>query len=172
MINPEHPDPEDQLLERQLQQLPREIEPGRDLWPGIEQSLQRPGRRLPALAAAAVMLLACAGLLVHLKYQVPGEQIAGQPAGAQVGVWEQQSVELQKVRSGLQPVLQQQLAQMDPETRRVVLENLVIIEQARVNIRDALQQQPHNAVLSNQYQRLWRQEMAIYQRVSGYSYKM
>jgi hypothetical protein len=50
-------------LRWQLRQLPREIEPGRDLWPAIEAGIQyqpaRRARRWPmALAAAATLLLA------------------------------------------------------------------------------------------------------------------
>ena len=54
-------------LRWQLRQLPRELEPARDLWPGIEagmrrEPLARARRRWPAALAAAASLLLAGGL--------------------------------------------------------------------------------------------------------------
>jgi hypothetical protein len=62
-------------LRWQLRQLPRELEPGRDLWPGIASGIARPPVRRKrtwpmALAAAASVLLA-AGLFLRAQAPVP-----------------------------------------------------------------------------------------------------
>src|SRR5436190_13823771 len=61
------PNPTDAELRFRLRQLPRELEPARDLWPGIAARLPEPRRRpLPAwgigLALAASVALAVLGL--------------------------------------------------------------------------------------------------------------
>lgn len=71
-------------LRWQLRQLPREIEPPRDLWPGIAARLERrPSRRnrwWVGLALAASLVLAV-GLGVRLSSPGPDQALAGGGAG-------------------------------------------------------------------------------------------
>ena len=65
-------------LRWQLRQLPRELEPATDLWPGIAAGIARPPLRRPrrwpaALAVAASMLLA-AGLYLRASAPAPGPE--------------------------------------------------------------------------------------------------
>jgi len=172
MPESESQSPVDTLLDRRLRELPREIAPERDLWPSIERDIQRPQRRLLPIAVAAGIAVISIALVLNFNLRPTEEKWAAVPPGDKSLGWTQQTAELQQMKVGLQPALEQQLTLLDPETRRVVLENLAIIEQARNNITDALQIRPQSAVLSNQYLQLWQQEMAIYRRVSSYSYKM
>ncbi|KFN50944.1 hypothetical protein [Arenimonas composti] len=71
-------------LRFRLRQLPREIEPGRDLWPDIAARLQQPPRRShwrPMLAAAAVAALAIA---IGAQLRTPESPVLPDPAAVAV----------------------------------------------------------------------------------------
>lgn len=154
-------------LMNQLGKLPREVAPGRDLWAGIEQRIKRPQRSYLRYALAAGVLLS--GLAVFIGTAIdPAEKQMNQPQ--LVGVLPDtpdQALMLQQVRADLEPLLSQQLANLDPDTRQVVLDNLVIIQQAQRNIAEAMRQRPQSHLLGRHYQQLWQQEMDIYRRVSA-----
>ncbi len=174
MINrPEIEEPaDDSLLTRQLQELPRDVTPERDLWPAIEQRIQRQKWRLLSYATAAGLLVTSIVAISVLEMRPAGEQLAIGPPVTEFAGWNEQAEKLQQMRAELQPTLEQQLVQLDPQTRNVVVENLAIIEQAQSNISDALQIRPQSAALSSQYRQLWLQEMAIYRQISNPIYKM
>lgn len=161
------------LLDSRLQDLPRNIAPERDLWPSIERNIQRSQRRLLTVAIAAGVAVISIALVLNFSLQPATEEnLAVIPSTGKSLDWMRQTADLQQMKAGLQPVLNQQLALLDPETRGVVMENLAIIEQARTKIASALQMHPQSAVLNNQYLQLWQQEMAVYRKVSSYSYKL
>jgi len=134
MSKSESQNPVDALLDRRLQELPREIAPERDLWPSIERDIQRPQRRLLPIAVAAGIAVISIALVLNFNPRPTEEKWAAVPPGDKSLGWMQQTAELQQMKVGLQPALEQQLSLLDPETRRVVLENLAIIEQARNNM--------------------------------------
>jgi len=80
---------EPEFFRQQLDNLPREIPPDRDLWPGIAAALARPGPRVspwrPALAAAAVLVIVLLGAVVTLD---PGRSVDF--PGGQGTAWEGQ----------------------------------------------------------------------------------
>ena len=58
----------DDKLDQAARQLATEITPERDLWPGIEQAIRTPRRRMPwfAQAAAVVLLVGASSSVTYL----------------------------------------------------------------------------------------------------------
>ena len=155
-----------QLLDR-LEQLPLEIAPGRDLWSGIEQRIEQPQRVYLRYALAAGVLLSALAVFIGMAIGPGGIQM-NQPQLADVVPGDpEQTLLLQRVRADLEPMLDQQLASLDPETRQLVLDNLAIIQQAQRNIEEAMRQRPQSHLLGRQYQKLWLQEMDVYRQVGA-----
>ncbi|HEU5210087.1 MAG TPA: zf-HC2 domain-containing protein [Longimicrobiales bacterium] len=148
------------------------VEPLTDLWPGIAARIEserevslplaaggaqrRGGMRrlsftLPQLAAAAVVLvLASAGSVWMLTGgERAGPANPGAPAGAIVPVStatpDSELAELEAALAGGE-------RQLDPATVAVLRRNLLIIEQALVESRTALQADPANPYLSRHYE--------------------
>ena len=159
--------PVDRQLMNRLEQLPREIAPDRDLWGGIEQRISPPQRPYLRYALAAGVLLSALAVFIGTAIS-PGEKQMNQPqlAGAVSGDSEQVLM-LQRVRADIEPMLGQQLANLDPATRQVVQDNLAIIQQAQRNIAEAMRQRPQSHLLGRQYQKLWLQEMDVYRQVGA-----
>lgn len=152
------------------------VEPPTDLWPGIAARIEserevslplaaggapvgaqrRGGMRrlsftLPQLAAAAVVLvLTSAGSVWMLAGgERAGPANPGSPAGAIVpvstGTPDSELAELEAALAGGE-------RQLDPATVAVLRRNLLIIEQALVEARAALQADPANPYLSRHYE--------------------
>ena len=136
--------------------LPRSIEPQTDLWPEIESQLTadlpndtRSGRRRqwPILSAAAGLLLAIAlgvqfsGLLGEspepgpLQHDNPANLVT---ANLTIGS------DLRQTRQELASNVYQRLADLPPETRQVVAENLATINRALDEIDEALESAPQS----------------------------
>ena len=72
--------PSDTELRFRLRQLPRELEPGRDLWPGIEGRLQQPVARRRSFPNWASGLAVAASVLVAIvAFQVVRQPAANAP---------------------------------------------------------------------------------------------
>jgi len=122
-------------LDDLVRNLPRRIEPGRDLWPGIEGRL-RPrrrasGKRFYRLAAAAAVAVIAAGLYFGLR--------AGAPAPGHAG------------RTAVQT-----RARPDPDA--VVARNLDVVDRAIARIRAALTRDPGNPALYDFLYQAYRQK--------------
>ena len=147
----------DDKLKTALQRLPRELQPGRDLWPGIEGRIrQRRAATRPAwsygLAASLLVAVAAGGLWAGSHLQKPSgtpQEIVGgnssaplDPYLAQRAAYAEQSV--------------QTATDLAPATRAVILRNLRIIEGSMQDIQAALDKDPNNprlrALLFDLYQ--------------------
>lgn len=147
----------DDKLKKALGDLPREVSPSRDLWPGIEGRIRR--RRAAArsawsygLAASVLVAVAAGGLWAgfHMQKQggTPQEIVAVgtsapvDPYLAQRAAFAEQSV--------------QSATDLAPATRAVILRNLRIIEGSMQDIQAALDKDPNNprlrALLFDLYQ--------------------
>lgn len=147
----------DDKLNKALGQLPREMQPDRDLWPGIEGRIQR--RRAAArpvwgygLAASLLVAVAAGGLWAgfHMQKQgaepgvvvASGSSVPSDPYLAQRAAFAEQSV--------------QTATDLSPATRAVILKNLRIIEGSLQDIQAALDKDPNNprlrALLFDLYQ--------------------
>lgn len=145
----------DDSLRFRLRQLPREIEPGRDLWPGIAARLpirRTPARRWPTLLALAACLCLAVGAAVYLR-----------PAAAPAPGLEQ--VLVQREVEALTREYEAALAEMAglpvPEPLAPALATL---DASAEEIRGALAEQPGSARLLDQLKRTYTRRLALTQR--------
>jgi len=185
-------DPElDAQLEARLRELPSEVEPGRDLWPGIaarlEQAdapLQRVTRR-PAWAwqaAAALVLVAGSSLLTAslLDRSPPAGQSASQPSraapdlaqgGASVlpaafGPTGRLDSEYLVAREQLTRMLEERIAVMPPSARAKLEFNLGEMRRAADEINAALAAQPGDPLLEELLLKTYQDELAVLSNVN------
>ncbi len=132
-------------------ELPRELQPGRDLFPGIRnriaESARRPLPHLPAWTA-----LVAAGLLVValLPWVTGNGELAQQAAGSSVPAADGVSLaaveaQFEDAVRQLMASLEQRQARLPPETIEIVRHNLEQIDGAIAEIRLALADDPRNA---------------------------
>ncbi len=162
-------------------QLPRTVEPARDLWPRIEDRLLRTRplprpRRLPGpvLAAAAVVLVAVAAGMAYWagRAQVPVRAAASAPRGdvtlaadTMPGLEAVQD-DMLRARNDLRAAVAARRADLSPETRRVVDENLRLIDEAIARITAAFNDDPGNPELTRLLVAAYRQQINLLQRVA------
>jgi len=175
-------DPADDALMKAAAALPREIKPGRDLWPGIETSLRtaRPGhgRWSGMLAQAATVLLLVGGSsgLTYLAVKDDGNSLAPvvldgervfEPVSGSFGSRYNLGPEFQDARDSLAARLDSEMEKLSPESRVEVQQNLETIRAAIVEINKALANEPDNALLQDLLIRTYRDELALMQKVGG-----
>ncbi len=146
----------DHELRWQLRQLPREIEPASDLWPGIAARLNQPAtrRRRPWLAVLSLAACLClaVGLAVVLR---PGAapdrtaELVQREAAAMTLEYEAALLEMQSA-----PV---------PEPLAPALATL---DASAVEIRRAMQEQPGSTHLLDQLKRTYSRRLALTQRAA------
>ena len=176
----------DPLLE-QAANLPREIEPPRDLWPAIEAKLaeqsRAPPRRFtwPAALAAGFLVATVSALLTWGLMRDPEPATGGNQAGENLlaggSVAEAAPVpvsygpnsalgEVQlKARDDLLVQFRQRLDELAPETREAVVKNLAIIQRAADEIDAALAKDPASGLLNGLLLSTYQQELQIYSTV-------
>lgn len=144
-------------LRWQLRQLPRELPPTRDLWPGIEAGIQRPTRAprrwLAGLALAASLLLA-AGLF----WNGPGR---GRPAPAEDVTARIVHNETRAITDEYQAALRQFEgapvdARMDPSLRE--------LDRSVTQIKRAIAADPDSVFLLQQLRKTYSLRLALTQR--------
>ncbi len=155
--------------------LPREIEPPRDLWTGIAERIRAEGRvdaplparrrpipgrfdawRRPLLAAAALALAFFAGYGTR-DLRIPGGARTDGPAVAGTAETPQTTeTAVAALERGEAPdagadavvaALSERRDELDPATVEVLLRNLTILDEASREIRDALEKDPGNTRL-------------------------
>jgi anti-sigma factor RsiW len=171
-----------QLL-RDAAALPREIAPGRDLWPGIEARLGRRGVMLSplALAAAATLIVALTATLTLVLSRdesvvrpglAPEATItqAGLEAASigDLGVLEAEA-HFERAAAGLLVELEARREILSPETMTAVEHNLRDIDIALREIRDALREDPANRGLVGMLGSTHRKKLWMLERVVRYS---
>ncbi|WP_374603646.1 hypothetical protein [Arenimonas sp.] len=147
----------DNELRWQLRQLPREMEPGRDLWPGIAARLQPPAspRRWPWLAGLALAACLClaVGLALTLRPATPAADpvadLVRREAAAMTLEYEAALRELQSapVPEPLQPAL-------------------ATLDASAGEIRAAMAEQPGSLHLLDQLKRTYSRRLALTQRAA------
>ena len=147
----------DDTLRFRLRQLPRELEPRRDLWPGIAARLpaRRPAaRRWPALLALAACLSLAVGLAAWLR----------PPAAPAPGL---EAELVQREAEALTREYEAALAEMAgvpvPEPLAPALATL---DESAGQIREALAEQPDSIRLLDQLKRTYSRRLALTQRAA------
>jgi anti-sigma factor RsiW len=168
------------VLRDRVAELPRSVEPPRDLWPEIEAQIGAAkvvraafGRRA-LVAAAAVVLIAASVVTAYLvgRRQAASAVIVT-PASqtvesrvlaasfAEIGVHD-----YQVVRQQLVDVLEGRRDELSPATMEVVLSNLRLIDDAMDEIATALGEDPGNEFLMRQLVSVYRQQINLLERAA------
>lgn len=156
--------------------LPQEIQPARDLLPGIRRAVeQRPAPPASrswigwAALAASVLLLVTLGLTT-MTLRERGKE-AAQAAPAPDAMTEIRAAEQEYLKAAelLAEALDKQRGTLSPETAALVDENLEIINRAISNVRLALNAEPGNAKNGQVLTALYQQKIEILRRVSRLS---
>ncbi|MBT8093175.1 MAG: hypothetical protein KJP08_00075 [Gammaproteobacteria bacterium] len=162
-------------LDRVAMQLATEIAPERDLWPGIEQAIAAPRRRMTWLAqAAAVVLLVGASSTVTWMVAKDDRPVAMASPDlvferAAFGGDYNLGPGFQDARNSLRAEMDAELGSLSPEVQADVQANLDVIHQAIVDINAELEKDPDNALLQQKLLASYRQELNLLRRVSGLS---
>jgi hypothetical protein len=164
----------DDKLDQAARQLATEITPERDLWPGIEQAIRTPRRRMPwyAQAAAVVLLVGASSSITYLAVKnSPGTNVSV----SQELVFERAAFGgdyhlgpgFQAARNSLRAQLDEELDRLSPQAQQDIQANLDVIHAAIVEINTALEQEPDNVLLQQKLLRAYREELALLRRVGG-----
>ncbi len=176
-------------LDRQLQDaidaMPREIEPDRDLWAGIDAriSVDRLGNQ-PGIAPWGIQRIAAVVALVALTALVtlqitdrtvqPEQPVAvltepvPYPWVVPAALKDSEAFDdkYQKQRQDMIDLLDESLGSMTPETRAKVEDNLKQINRALSDISDALSGDPDNVLLQQLLLSMYQEELAVFENVN------
>ena len=179
-FGPRNP-PEDPLLAKAAE-LPKEIEPARDLWPGIAARLAEAPRESrprsfgwPAAIAAGFVVASVSALLTWgllrdsgSTAQVPvattqTEDAAIVPVsyGPNSGITAKELV----VRDELLAQFREKFGQLKPETRDAIVKNLAVMQTAADQIDAALAKDPASGMLKGFLIGTYKQELQLYSSV-------
>jgi len=166
---------------RSLAEMPRSLDPPRDLWPQIEAQLgaagaSAPGRRgapLRWLAAAAMVgalavgvwigrdLMPLAGTATEVAQHPPANAAGANPGGAAVNAAFVSDPRYARQRAELMGSLQAQLNAMPAPARAKVAASLSAIEAAKKDLESALGKDPSNALLQELLINTYQDEMRV-----------
>jgi hypothetical protein len=173
-------------LDEELAKLSHEVQPPRDLWPGVVRSIVRTPHSAPRLssapwiayaASAAGLCLAAALAWVMLHGRAPltaggpgpasGRHpvATASPASAAANLGEPTDPHYLAARAELERTFNQRLAQLDPATRAKIEADLASIRKARDDIREALANQPDSPVLEQLLASALHDEFDLYDAV-------
>jgi hypothetical protein len=158
----------DQTLDELLAKLPRDITVPRNLWPGIERSINRRPRNLRSLAFAASIAVVCmAGALTWaVLHERPVGRSNPTAAGSKtLGFEEPHDPAYLAARADLEKSFRERLATLEPGTRAKIEASLALIRQAHEEIRKALAAQPADPVLEHLLESTWHDEFDLYNDV-------
>ena len=173
--------PDDALM-RAAAALPREIKPGRDLWPGIAQAIAVRERQRHwwnggfAQAAAVLLLVAGSSGVTYLAIKddssslspvaMEGDRVF-RPVAGSFGSRYNLGPEFQDARDSLAEMLDSEMEKLSPDSRAEVQKNLDAIRAAIVEINKALANEPDNVLLQDLLIRTYHDELALMQKVGG-----
>lgn len=168
MSSPDRTDP----IFAKAAELPPEISPERDLWPGIAARLNEPAaatgtargtRHWPVALAAGLVVI---GLTAAVTWRLAAMQFATPPAEVLAGLIQDNGgthpgVELTDVRNQLLASLNDSLTRLPPESQRIVVDNLLEIRTSLAEIEAALSRDPDDASLQQLLYTTYEQELQV-----------
>lgn len=164
--------------------LPKEVEPGRDLWPGITAKIEADQTnsvlRFPSPSAsshwfqlAAAMALLILGLWMASSRQVelPRPQAVAEDTGSSQSLAEQAERAHSEdgvllAKSDLLSSIERKRGILDDQTLSAVEADMRLLEEAIGQLRSALVEQPDNRKLRLALAARYQQEVRVLQRVS------
>jgi hypothetical protein len=165
---------DDRTLDAALARLPRDVEPPRDLWTGIEAGIagrpDRGGMRWPWAAAAAVVLVAASSLITANLVReesapvatapVPGEP-ALQVASTAFGPGHTLDPAYDAARRNLAEELSRRIDRMPPSARQRLEANLGELRRASAEINGLLAERPGDPLLEELLLATYQDELAV-----------
>jgi hypothetical protein len=172
---------EDPLLAKAAE-LPKEVEPPRDLWPGIAARLgeaprraEPRGSRWPMALAAGFLVASVSALLTWSLVRAPDPATQPQPVatnyqaadivpvsyGPNSGLTAQELV----ARDELVAQFREKFTTLRPETRDAIVKNLAIMQAAADQIDAALAKDPASGMLKGMLVGTYKQELQLYSTV-------
>jgi hypothetical protein len=167
-------------LLQSLSNLPDSVEPGKDLWPEIEDQIQPRGLsvafgegRSPwflriKLAAAAVVLMALSSAVT--SFWIQNRDPLDRPSDKQFnfvsGELRPFEVTYSLTIDELTSLLREQRGKISPETARVIEANLSIIDEAIRTSREALESDPANQDLIRTVTAMYEEKVDLLQRAA------
>ena len=161
-------DPRAKALDERLANLPRDIAPPRNLWPGIAGRLEHKPRRARPLMWAAAAGLAGACLASALTWELLKERLPAPAVSAAVRAInfdEPRNPNYVAARASLEVTFRERLKLLDPITRARIEASLAVIRLAHEQIRKALASDPESPVLEQLWQSTWHDELDLYDNV-------
>ncbi len=176
-----------QDLVKDLGALPKSGSAGQDLWAGIatrtvdrgrvlrldrtRRSWRRISFSLPQVAAAAVLAAVITGGAVWMATRGAGSQVDAPLVAIDASpgfvALTAETALYDSLVADLTRVLDQQHEQMDPETVRIIKENLQIIDMAIEDIRSALVEDPADGFLNAYLARAMRRKVEVLRHASS-----
>lgn len=177
----------EEAIMKLARELPAEVRPERDLWPGIEAAIGGREDRLPerrsgfrggwfAQAAAVLLLVGASSGLTFLILQddsstvgasATGNGLVFEPVSGSFGARYTLGPDFQDARASVVERLDAELERLPDETRAEVEKNLATIRLAIAEINRALAEEPDNALLQELLIKTYGEELAIMRRVDG-----
>lgn len=151
-------------LEHRLANLPREMAPVRDLWPGIEARLEAPRRRwtLPRAAAAAGVFLVAA-IALRIGSESPMPDVAG-------GNLQVLSASAELEYSGALRDLRDSVGHLDAGSQPGALGDyqlsLQVVVDATRQVRAALDQDPDSRLLNAMLADLQKKQLSVLREIA------
>jgi hypothetical protein len=166
-----HGERPDERIDATLASLPHELQPARDLWPGIESRLE-PRRRRGTWAwqaAAAIALVAVSSLITASLVRRADTTVArtnapdpqAQVTKAAFGPSYSLNAEYDTARRQLATDLEQRLASLPPSARQKLEANLAEMHRAAAEINAALARQPGDPLLEELLLNTYQDELGV-----------
>jgi hypothetical protein len=167
-------------LDAALASLPREVHPGRELWPAIARGIgagagqapRAPRPQWPMALAASVVMASLVGALCWsvARERTTAELLAQRTpaAGARavpVNFQLPQDANYVAARAALERTFNERLDLLAPATRERVRADLATIRKANADISAALAQDPASPLLWQLLRNTWQQEISLYTSV-------
>jgi hypothetical protein len=166
----------DNKLDLAARQLATEINPERDLWPGIADAIDKPQRSrwTPIFAQAAAIVLLVGGssavtYIAVMDSKGPVTEVAPELVFEQASFGSNYNLGpgFQDARNSLRDELDIELKHLSPEARGDIKDNLALIHGAIVEINTALEREPDNVLLQQKLLSAYREELTLLRRVGG-----
>jgi hypothetical protein len=155
-------------LDRLIANLPRDLPPARNLWPGIADRLVSARRGAPPMALAAGIALAAACLASLFTWAVlQGRNVPRvlQTVAARSSFEEPNDAKYVLARDMMEKTYRERLALLEPTSREKIESSLALIRKAHEDIRKALAADPASPVLEQLWESTWHDEFDLYDRI-------
>jgi hypothetical protein len=161
-------DQQQDRLDRLIANLPKEVLPPGNLWPGVAARLTVKPRRTAPMALAAAVAMAAAGLASFFTWAVIQSRSVPpviNAVAAAPSFDEPRDPKYVLARDSVEKTFRERLALLEPATRVKIEASLAVIQKAHEDIRKALAADPQSAVLQQLWESTWHDEFDLYDRV-------